>query len=132
MGKRIEFTINIADFDKEAFGQLKEARENVAKIEKQITDAYLKSDRFAAACDLAGLSDYGTKNSPITGIDKGRIVTAVYVDIADDAASAATRPTLYLGEKTINMLLSGKLLDASQKKALLKQIGFDVGSLTTA
>lgn len=130
MSKRIEFTVNIAEFDKDAFGQLKAARDEVAKIEKQITDAYLKSDRFKAVCDLAGISDYGTKNSPITGIDKGRIVTAVYADIADDAASTTTRPTLYLGEKTVNMLLSGKLLDEAQKKALLKQIGFDADYLT--
>lgn len=132
MAKPINFTVSIHDFDKDAFGQLKAARDEVRKIEKQIVDAYLKSDRFKAACDLAGVSDYGTKNSPITDINKSMIVTTIYADIADDAASAISRPTLYLGEKTVNMLLSGKLLDEAQKKALLKQIGFDPDNLIAA
>jgi len=131
MAKKVEFKIDIADFDKDGSARLKAAREEVAKIEKQITDAYLKSDRFTAARDLAGVSDYGTKNTPIIGIQHNKIVTTIYADLADEV-TVANRPTLYLGEKTINMLLSGKLLDEAQKKALLKQIGFDADNLITA
>lgn len=129
MAKKVEFKIDIASFDKDGSARLRAAREEVAKIEKQISDAYLKSDRFTAACDLAGMSDFGTKNSPITRIENNKIVTTIYADLADDT-TVMNRPTLYLGEKTINMLLSGKLLDEAQKKALLKQIGFDADSLT--
>lgn len=130
MGKKIEFKIDIADFDKDGSARLKAAREEVAKIEKQITDAYLKSDRFTAARDLAGVSDYGTKNTPIISIQHNKIVTTIYADLADEV-TVANRPTLYLGEKTINTLLSGNLLDEVQKKSLLKQIGFDADNLTT-
>lgn len=132
MAKKVEFKIDIADFDKDGSARLKAAREEVAKIEKQITDTYLKSDRFTAARDLAGVSDYGTKHTPITNIQNNKIVTTIYADIADEAAPSTARTTLYLGEKTINMLLSGKLLDEAQKKALLKQIGFDADNLTAA
>lgn len=123
--KNVEFKIDIQDFDADASKRLKAARDEVAKIEAEITKAYLASDRFRSIRDLSGYGDYGTKYSPITRIENYRVVTSVNVDLVDDKPTAATRPTLYLGEKTVNALLSGKLLTDIQKKSLLKQIGFD-------
>lgn len=131
MGKTVEFKIDISTFDPEAWKRLVEARKAVADIEADIIKAYAKSERAKAAYDLAGFGDYGTKYNPITRIDASRISTSVNVDIDDGKATASPRPTLYLAEKTVNMLLSGKLLNDEQKKALLKQVGFDVDALET-
>ena len=124
----LKFEIEINSFDAVEFKRLKEAREQVKKIEDGIRDAYLKSDRFQAVMDLAGYGDYGTKYNPITCINGTRIVTNVQVDLEGEKPKPL-QP--YIPEKTVNMLLSGKLLNDDQKKALLKRIGFDLDELNT-
>lgn len=132
MGKIVEFKIDISNFDPEAWKRLVEARKAVADIEADILKAYAKSDRAKAAYDLAGFGDVThTKYNPITRIETSRISTSVNMDIDDGKATASPRPTLFLAEKTVNMLLSGKLLNDDQKKALLKQVGLDVDALET-
>lgn len=128
MTKTLEFKISIDDFDAGLSKRLADARKAVSAIEAEIIQAYKGSARAKAAYDLSGFGNYGSKYSPITRIQAGNIVTSINMDIDDDNV-ASPRPTLYLAEKTVNMLLSGKLLNDEQKKALLKQIGFDVNSL---
>lgn len=128
MNKTFEFTVAVSAFDADAWSRLQAARETVSKIEKEIVDAFAKSERFKAARDLAGINDYGHKTSPAVHLKGHKIVTTVGIDMVEAATSS--RPTLYLAEKTVNMLLSGKLLNEAQKKALLKQIGFDMDNLT--
>lgn len=125
----IEFKISIADFDADAWKRLGDARKEVASIEAEIIKSYKDSLRYKAALDLAGISDYSGKYTPITRIETSRIVTSVNVDTIDDREKPSG-PTLFLGEKTINALLSGKLLTDDQKKALLLQIGVDVEGLS--
>lgn len=129
MEKRVEFKVNISDVNAEAWKRLDEARKTIAKIESEILDAYKKSDRAKAAYDLSGYGNYGTKYNPSHHIDGSRISTSIMIDVADDAEKSSA-PQLYLGEKTINALINGKLLNDDQKKALLKQIGVDLDSLT--
>lgn len=126
--KRVEFKVSIADFDGKAWSSLKEARDLVSKIEKEISDAFQKSERFQAARDLAGFGDYGNKLSTFCQINGSHIVSQTYVDLADETVVAYV-PPLNIGEKTLNALLTGKLLDDAQKKALLKRIGVDLDTL---
>lgn len=125
----LKFEIEISSFDQDAYNRLKEAREQVKKIEDGIRDAYLKSDRFKAVTDLAGYGDYGTKYNPVTSISGTRIVTNVQVDLEGEKPKPL-QP--YIPEKTVNMLLSGKLLNDGQKRALLKRIGVDLDDLDTS
>ncbi|WP_311272213.1 MULTISPECIES: hypothetical protein [unclassified Rhizobium] len=126
--KNIEFKVNISDFDGAAWKRLEAAHKEVAKIQTEILEAYQKSDRAKAAYDLAGFGSYGTKNNPVHRIEHGRILTNITVDLGDDER-AKTVKYLNLGEKTLNALLNGKLLNDDQKKALLKQIGVDLDEL---
>lgn len=126
--KGIEFKVSIKSFDGDAWKRLDTARKEVAKIQTEIMAAYEKSDRAKAAYDLAGFGDFGTKHNPIHRIDNDHISTRVNVDLPDDAGSKPVK-SLYLGEKTINALINGKLLTDDQKKALLKQIGVDLDEL---
>lgn len=129
--KVIEFKINISEFDGEAWKRLDAARKEVAKIQTEILDAYQKSDRAKAAYDLAGFGNYGSKYNPNHRIETSRIVTTINVDLGDESVSKPVRH-LNLGEKTLNALLNGKLLNDDQKKALLKQVGVDLDELSAA
>lgn len=127
--KRVEFKTQIVDFDKDAWERLKAARSAVDAIEKDIVKAYEKSDRLKAVLDLTGFNDFAQKANIATRIETTRIVSQTLVDLADEKAKTYT-PPLNLGEKTINALLSGKLLTDDQKKALLKRIGVDLDTLS--
>lgn len=54
----------------------------------------------------------------------------VTVEVREDyeAKKVGLSPALSIGEKTINALLTGKLLSDSEKKSLLKRIGVDLDS----
>lgn len=127
--KSVEFKVQISDFDAAAWKRLQEARDAVRKIESEIKAAYEKSDRLKAVRDLAGYGDYGTKFMTNTLIDGGQIATRTVIDLPEEETVARVQ-SLNIGEKTINALLSGKLLDDDQKKALLKRIGVDLDTLT--
>lgn len=130
MEKNIQFAVNISDFDADAWKRLQEAQKQIDGIKKEIIESFQKSDRAKAAYDLSGFGSYGSKYHPVHRIDGSKIVTNITVDIDETSGAKASGPQLYLGEKTINALLSGKLLNDDQKKALLKQIGVDLDSLT--
>lgn len=127
--RSVEFKVQISDFDAAAWKRLQEAREAVRKIEAEIKSAYEKSDRLTAVRDLAGYGDYGTKFMTNSRIDGGQIVTRTTIDLPEEETVARAQ-SLNLGEKTINALLNGKLLDDDQKKSLLKRIGVDLDTLT--
>lgn len=129
--KVVEFKVGIESFDADAWKRLDAARKEVAKLQTEIMAAYQKSDRAKAAYDLSGYGDYGSKHSPIHYIDGNNITTRINVDLGDETGSKPVKP-LYLGEKTINALINGKLLTDEQKKALLKQIGVDLDELSAA
>lgn len=124
----LEFKISISDFDSAAWKRLQAARKEVSNIEAEIMKAYNDSPRMKAALDLAGFSDYGSKLTPVSRIETSRIVTNVTVDTVEPKGTVTRQ--LYLGEKTINALLNGKLLTDDQKKALLKQVGVDLDELS--
>lgn len=127
--KQAQFKISISDFDKAAWVRLKEARDLVSKIEKEISDAFQKSERFQAVRDLSGYGDHANKFSSFCRIEDSLIVSSTVVDLADEPAGTYV-PPLNIGEKTLNALLTGKLLDDDQKKILLKRIGVDLEDLS--
>lgn len=130
--RSVKFKVDINDFDSAAWQRLKEARKLVEKTEKEIAEAFQKSDRFKAVRDLTGIGDYGQKLSHNCRVEGSRIVASTAVELDEVVKAAAYVLPLNLGEKTLNALLTGKLLDDAQKKALLKRIGVDLDQLTTA
>jgi hypothetical protein len=130
--RSVTFKVEIRDFDAPAWDRLQEARKLVEKTEKEIAEAFQKSDRFKAVRDLTGFNDYGNKLSHHCRVEGARIVASTAVELDEVAKASAYVPPLNLGEKTLNALLTGKLLDDAQKKALLKRIGVDLDQLTTA
>lgn len=130
MEKNMQFAVNISDFDADAWKRMQEAHRQLESIKKEIIDSFQKSERAKAAYDLSGFGSLGSKYSPVHRIDGPRIVTSIRVEVEDSSDNKAQRPALNLGEKTINALINGKLLNDDQKKALLKQIGVDIDSLT--
>ncbi|MCZ7488215.1 hypothetical protein [Rhizobium rhizogenes] len=129
MQKNMQFSVNISDFDAAAWKRLQEAHSQLESAKKEIIDAFSKSERAKAAYDLSGFGSLGSKYSPVHRIDGPRILTSITVEIEEPPGKKACHPTLNLGEKTINALLNGRLLDDDQKKALLKQLGVDLESL---
>ena len=130
MEKNMQFAVNISDFDADAWKRLQEAHNQLEGLKKEIIASFQKSARAKAAYDLSGFGSLGSKYSPVHRIDGPRIVTNITVEIEEPSGKKAYYPTLNLGEKTINALINGKLLNDDQKKALLKQIGVDLDSLT--
>lgn len=129
--RSVQFKVEIRDFDAPAWERLQEARKLVEKTEKEIAEAFQKSDRFKAVRDLTGFNDYGQKLSHHCRVEGARIVASTAVELDEAVKSSAYVPPLNLGEKTLNALLTGKLLDDDQKKALLKRIGVDLDQLAS-
>jgi hypothetical protein len=129
MRKQIEFMVNISDFDADAWKRLSDARSQVEKIEREISDAYQKSDKFKAVHDIAGNNDFGQKNMSYCRIQGSKITATTSVELVE-TNPATHQPSLNLGEKTVNTLLNGKLLTDAQKKALVKRLGVDLDTLS--
>lgn len=124
----ISFRIDISSFDKEAFIELDKARATVRQMEEKIRVSFIKSDRLKAIQDISGTYDGGGKRSVIPRIVGNQIQADVLVDVPDQ--ETAPKPYFNITEKTANLLLSGKLLNDDQKKALIKRMGFDLDALT--
>lgn len=129
--RSVKFKVDINDFDYAAWQRLQEARKLVEKTEKEIAEAFQKSDRFKAVRDLTGIGDYGQKLSHNCRVEGSRIVASTSVELDEAVKPSTYVPPLNLGEKTLNALLTGKLLDDDQKKALLKRIGVDLDQLAS-
>lgn len=129
MGKQVEFTVNISDFDADAWKRLSDARKLVEKIEREISESYQKSDKFKAVHDIAGNNDFGQKHMSYCRIHGSKIVANTVVELVETKPTTY-QPSLNLGEKTVNTLLNGKLLTDAQKKALVKRLGVDLDTLS--
>jgi hypothetical protein len=128
--EQVDFTIAVESFDQSLAAKLSKARAEVASIEREICNAFGKSDRFRALQDIAGNHDMGGKRMVVPPIIVGMHIKAqTVVDVAEKAPA----PPAYFNitEKTANLLLSGKLLTNDQKKALIKRMGFDLDNLSS-
>lgn len=118
----VEYKVEAVEIDRDLAAAVDLARLALRKAEKALIDAYMKSDRYKAMCDLAGYgsSAYGkTHVQPI--LQGSRIVCRVMVDLPDET----TGPQLYIDPKTANLLLTGKLLSDGEKRTLLSRLGVD-------
>lgn len=118
----VEYKVEAVEIDRDLASAVDKARKELAAAEKALIDAYVKSDRYKALCDISGYGSSTFGKAHIHPVLQGsRIVCRVMVDLPDEKNG----PQLYLDPKTANLLLSGKLLSDAEKRKLLKRMGVD-------
>jgi SHS2 domain-containing protein len=124
MPKKIRFTVNMYDFDREMATEYAKAKDALEKAAKALTEAFGKSDRVRAIRDISAVHEGSlSKFSVYPRIEGQYIVAETHVELDDDVP---VKPYLNITEKTLNALLNGKLLDDGQKKSLLKRFGVEL------
>lgn len=99
----------------------KELAEKIQRLQRELSETqrllrleYEKSPEYRAAVAVASQGSVGVV-----------VARDGYLDVAvpcfDYSSEGRRKPTSYLGETTINMLLNGKLLTDGQKRALLAE-----------
>lgn len=112
-------SVKIADVDADLAKAYTEAQKAVTEAAKALIAAYQKSPRYAAALDLSANTSYHGKQHPAIQVQGFELVYSIPVTTD---AKAQQSPTLYLGEKTINTLLNGKILSDDEKRKLIENV----------
>lgn len=107
----IQYRVPARHVDKELAERLEKLDRERLEIAQKLVDAYKKSPEYAAALHIAG-------NVNRVNVQLGS-TSALEVVINDGKSSPATTSIGYMGETTINTLLSGKLLSDEEKRGLL-------------
>lgn len=110
--------VSIDSIDAELAKAYREAEKAVSIAGKALNDAYQKTPKFAALQDLAAPTNYGSKSPLYGAFEGGNLVFNIPVN----GKAEGNTPQLYLGEKTINTLLNGKLLTDDEKRQLVESI----------
>lgn len=117
----VKLSVSVKSFAPALFERMKAAEATLAEVRKEIVEAYLATDDGKGVSAIAKPHKYGGEK--LTFIWDANGSMAVSLEVTDDGTFAnGTRQPLYLGEKTINMLLSGKLLDEAEKRKLLDHV----------
>lgn len=123
MARKIEFRVNIDKFDKDLAKAYRDARDVYSKAAQALTAAFDKSERRQAIKDISATGDMGQKLTSYTRIENNDIVATTFVEVSDELSKS--QQFLSIGEKTVNALLTGKLLSDDEKKSLLKRLGVE-------
>ncbi|MEI3803131.1 hypothetical protein V6R85_01295 [Agrobacterium sp. CCNWLW32] len=128
----VKVAVSYADLNEALVSRLKAAEAELIKVREEAQQEFLKSPKgvgtLAIDCQEYRKSSIQfnwpelTSTIPTHGF-------GLTVKVQEDFKSNRSQ-SLQIGEKTVNMLLSGKLLSEGEKKALLKRIGVDLDSLT--
>ncbi len=121
---KIVFNVSAKDFAPAEMKEIYDLEAKIVQIKSKIVGDFQQTDRFKAAVDCAG-SDLGPysrgKEYPKVTIEGPRIVVSVPVNLRSGAAKPETPVVRYsnLPEKTLNLLLSGKLISDEEKRRLI-------------
>ena len=132
----VKFAVPHSKMDADLVSRIKSAEAALIALREEAQKAYLASDegRGVLAMDAKeyGRSSISFKWPDLTpGIPTHGFGVTLSVQEDYDAKRLVMQPSVPIGEKTLNALLTGKLLTEGQKKALLKRIGVDLDDLDT-
>lgn len=124
----IKFNIPHSRMDAAKVERLKKAFDELKAIRSEIeADWRASNEGIGASAMVSAGFNYG---KPTLNWSVSNELTANLEVSQDYDMSRMTSPTgLNIGEKTINALLTGKLLTDAQKKALIKRLGVDLSEL---
>lgn len=110
----INARIHAAEIDKELSAELRAAYERVTQIQEALLAKFRESGRYQAAKDIAGRTIYGKKEI-FPRWEGHDLILPIEVQLDQP-------PPAYVSvdSKTINVLLSGKILTNAEKRSLLK------------
>lgn len=117
---KINLKFKASDFAPDEATELFQLNRKRTELIDQIRIKAQKSDRFRAALDVLGHTDYGGKNSIQLVWDGNGFTCDVKLDEATPEAPAkVSKPYVNLTEKTLNSLLNGKILTDGEKRSLV-------------
>jgi len=130
----VKFAVPHSKLDADLVSRIKAAEAALIAVREEAQKAYLASDegRGVLVMDAKeyGRSSISFKWPELTpGAATHGFGITVNVQEDYDAKHLLRQPSVPIGEKTLNALLTGKLLTEAQKKALLKRIGVDLDYL---
>lgn len=112
----VRFKVQNASVSKELADKIQRLQRELSETQRLLRLEYEKSPEYRAAVAVA------SQGSSSVGVVVAR---DGYLDVAvpcfDYSSDGRRKPTTFLGETTINMLLNGKLLTDAQKRALLAE-----------
>lgn len=115
----IQYKVPARHVDKELAERLEKLDRERLEIAQKLVEAYRKSPEYTAALHICGSVNRVNVHLGST--------SALEVVINDGKSSPAVASIGYMGETTINTLLSGKLLSDEEKRGLLAlRFGFGV------
>jgi len=117
MKRVISFDVSISGFDQEAGRAIRDARSALEKAQNDLIRKFMQSDRYLAACDLAG-----GKGGPFVRVDNDRIAVSLYAEENISGPTDTYEPPLHVDPKLVNSLLNGKLLSTDEKRTLVRRL----------
>lgn len=123
-----KFTVGHDKHDPDKLKLLKKAEEELAKIRADIAKDWRESPEGKLAEQMA--AGHGFSKVNVSWTSNGLMEVKLELQRDYDAEFRGRPSAPSLGEKTVNLLLTGKLLNDGQKKALLKRLGVDFDALT--
>ncbi|MGR9413127.1 hypothetical protein [Rhizobium leguminosarum] len=125
----IKFNIPQSRMDAAKVDRLKKAFDELKAIRSEIEADWRSSNEGIGASAMVSAGfNYG-KPTLNWSIDNG-LTANLEVSQDHDNSRMIAHTGLNIGEKTINALLTGKLLTDEQKKALVKRLGVDLDDLS--
>lgn len=118
MNQFAKFTFYHKDMDPQKVERLKAAAAELSAVRKEIEDDFRATEQFAFLEKMVKPGSRVTLSwSPSGHIEVGINLQSDYL-----ANQAQGQQPLYLGEKTINTLLNGKLLSDTEKRKLIERV----------
>lgn len=118
MNQFAKFTFYQKDMDPQKVERLKAVAAELSAVRKEIEEDFRATEQFALLEKMAKPGSRVTLSwSPYEHIEVG-------INLQPDflANQAQGQQPLYLGEKTINTLLNGKLLSDTEKRKLIERV----------
>ncbi|RVK56941.1 hypothetical protein CN162_12815 [Sinorhizobium meliloti] len=123
----VKFDIPYSKMDADKVERLKAAFSALKQIRDEIEADWRASPEGLGAQAMHQVG-YGSSKISLSWGDANGLKATVKVS-EDFEQKRSLSPSLNIGEKTINALLTGKLLTDEEKKALLKRMGVDLDTL---
>ena len=121
MTKTITFRVSAADFDRTRATAMFEAHRAWESARNDLIREFMASQRFKAACDLAGYVNSVHKSQPTVTVVGAYLCVSLCVDEAAER-STPSLPPLHIDPKLANVLLQGKLLTDDEKRAMVARL----------
>lgn len=130
----VKFAVSYKELDDDLVARLKAAEAELVKVRGEAQQVFLKSAKGLGVTAMASVK----YNQPAVTFKWPEISStvpthgfSVSLEVTEDYEAKnrfAVAPAI--GEKTMNLLLSGKLLTDAEKKALIKRCGVDLDDLS--